>query len=534
MENDNTYYWWQTGIIYEVYARSFQDSNGDGIGDLEGIIQRLDYLQWLGITTVWLTPVYPSPMKDLGYDISDFQNIDPLFGDLHTFDRLLNAIHEKGMRLIIDLVPNHTSDQHPWFKESRSSKDNPKRNWYIWKDAKEDGSEPNNWLSVLGGPAWEWDAVTKQYYYHAFLKEQPDLNLRNPEVLDAILNIMRFWLNKGVDGFRIDVMWHLMKDEKFRDNPINPDYKTTMPDCDKLQQVFSCDQPEVHEVIRTMRKVLEEYGDKVMVGEIYLPVNKIVTYYGQDDQGAQLPANFQLLFIPWEAEQIALAVAKYEAQLPDVCWPNWVIGNHDRARLISRIGAAQTRIAAILLLMLRGTPMMYYGDEIGMEQVPIPPGEHKDPQGLLMPGKNMSRDPQRTPMQWNGTANAGFTKGKPWLRLAENYQQVNVAAQQDSEDSLLMFYKKLIMLRQKEPSLTIGDYFPVYTNKQIFSFTREKEGASSFLIVVNLTDKEAAFKPEHKKLKGIIELSTSKHLEGVALEQCVSLKGNEGIIVRLQ
>lgn len=531
---DDQYCWWQTGIIYEVYARSFQDSNGDGIGDLDGIIRRLDYLQWLGVTAIWLTPVYPSPMKDLGYDISDFENIDPLFGDLHKFDRLLAEIHQRNMKLIIDLVPNHTSNEHPWFKASRSATNNPKRDWYIWKDPLEDGSPPNNWLSVLGGSAWEWDENTGQYYYHAFLKEQPDLNLRNLDVLNAILDVMRFWLDKGVDGFRIDVMWHLMKDECFRDNPINPDYNDSMPECDKLEQVFSCDQPEVHDVIRTMRKLLEEYGEKVMIGEIYLSVDKIVTYYGQDNQGAQLPANFQLLFLPWQAEQIALDVAKYEAQLMDGSWPNWVIGNHDRARLISRIGAAQTRNAAILLLTLRGTPVMYYGDEIGMPQVPIPEDEQKDPQGLLMPGKNLSRDPQRTPMQWDGTANAGFTTGKPWLRLADNYKQENVAAQQEDKDSLLMFYKTLITLRQQEPALCTGDYYPLYTDKQVFSFVRQKEGATSFLVIVNLTGEGATFKPEHRKLTGTVELATDRQLEGTHFDTCMGLKGNEGMIIRLE
>ena len=226
--------WWQEGIIYEIYVRSFQDSNGDGVGDLHGILDRLDYLQWLGITAIWLTPVNPSPMKDFGYDIVDYQGIDPLFGTMQDFDALLEAVHTRNMKLIVDLVPNHTSDQHPWFGESRSSKHNPKRDWYIWKDAKGDGSPPNNWLSVLGGSAWERDEKTQQFYYHAFLKEQPDLNLKNPDVLKAIFDLMRFWLNKGVDGFRIDVMWHLAKDDLFRDNPPNPDYTPAMPDCDRL------------------------------------------------------------------------------------------------------------------------------------------------------------------------------------------------------------------------------------------------------------------------------------------------------------
>src|SRR5690606_38980289 len=282
METINQYEWWQHGIIYEVYLRSFRDSNGDGIGDLNGVLEKLDYFEWLGVNAIWITPFYPSPMKDLGYDISDYRATDPVFGSMGDFDKLLNAVHQKNMKLIIDLVPNHSSDQHDWFKESRSSKDNPKRDWYLWKDAKADGSEPNNWLSVLGGSAWEWDELTDQYYYHAFLKEQPDLNLRNKEVINAILDIMRFWLDKGVDGFRVDVMWHLIKDKLWRNNPANPDYTDDKPDVEKRLQIYSSDQPDVHKIIRQMRKLTGEYDKKVIIGEIYLATERVVNYYGED------------------------------------------------------------------------------------------------------------------------------------------------------------------------------------------------------------------------------------------------------------
>ena len=264
----NKHAWWQEGIIYEVYIRSFKDSNGDGIGDIKGVLQKLDYIKWLGVNTIWITPFYPSPMKDLGYDVSDYTGTDPVFGTMEDVDELISQVHKRNMKLVIDLVPNHTSDQHAWFKESRSSKDNSKRNWYLWKDAKPDGSPPNNWLSVLGGSAWEWDEQTGQYYYHAFLKEQPDLNLRNKETMDAILNVMRFWLDKGVDGFRVDVMWHLIKDELWRNNPANPDYKEEQPEADKLMQIYSCDQPEVHGIIKKMRGITDEYTEKVIIGEL--------------------------------------------------------------------------------------------------------------------------------------------------------------------------------------------------------------------------------------------------------------------------
>ncbi|RYZ49212.1 MAG: alpha-amylase, partial [Sphingobacteriales bacterium] len=271
--------WWQSGVFYQIYPRSFHDSNGDGIGDLKGICSRLDYLRWLGVTAIWVSPFYPSPMKDFGYDVADYTGIDPLFGTMDDFDALLAAVHERGLKLILDFVPNHTSDQHPWFLESRSSRDNPKRDWYIWKDPAEDGGPPNNWLAMFGGTAWEWDEATGQYYYHAFLKEQPDLNWRNPQVIQAMLEAMDFWLRKGVDGFRVDVMWHMIKDAAFRDNPANPDYQPWQATYEQLFPVYSTDQPEVHEVVRAMRALLDSHQDRMMIGEIYLPVHKLVTYY---------------------------------------------------------------------------------------------------------------------------------------------------------------------------------------------------------------------------------------------------------------
>ena len=525
--------WWQKAIFYEVYVRSFQDSDGDGIGDIRGIIQRLDYLQWLGITAIWLTPVYPSPMKDFGYDISDYTGISDLFGNMEDFDTLLAEVHRRSMKLVIDFVPNHTSDQHPWFLESRSSPHNPKRDWYYWKDGKENKQPPNNWLSVLGGPAWEWDDASKQYYYHAFLKEQPDLNLENPAVMEALLDVMRFWLEKGVDGFRVDVMWHLAKDRLWRDNPVNPDFKPEMPDCDRLMQIYSCDQPEVHSIVSQFRELLNTYSDKVMLGELYLPVHQIVNYYGHDHQGAQMPGNFQLLFLDWNAQKIGIAIDQYETALPVGAWPNWTIGNHDRLRLISRIGAAQTKVAAMLLLTLRGTPTLYYGDEIGMRNVEIPKEEWQDPQGLLMPDKNLSRDPQRTPMQWDDSANAGFTSGKPWLRLDDQFPQNNVARQQEDPDSLVCFYQKLITLRQKEPALQTGDYFPVVTDGKLLAYKRVAEDGKEFLVILNLQDQPVCFSPVDKSVEGKVILSTLKDGAGKIIKTGAMIQGNEGVLVSM-
>ncbi|MBD1396481.1 DUF3459 domain-containing protein [Pontibacter sp. JH31] len=531
-EGQNKYLWWQEGIIYQIYPRSYQDSNGDGVGDLQGIIQRLDHIQSLGITAIWVSPIFSSPMADFGYDISDYCDIHPLFGTMDDFDELLSAVHDRGMKLILDLVPNHTSNEHPWFKESRSSRDNPKRDWYIWKDGKEDGSVPNNWLSVFGGSAWEWDETTQQYYYHAFLKEQPDLNWRNPEVQQAMMDVMRFWLDKGVDGFRVDVMWHMIKDDQFRDNPINPDYQEHQSTFEKLIPAYSTDQPEVHDIVHMMRKVLDEYEERMMIGEIYLPIHKLMTYYGTDKNGAHLPFNFLLLSIGWDAREISSNIDQYEGALPEGGWPNWVLGNHDQPRITGRVGHDQAKVAAMLLLTLRGTPTIYYGDEIGMRDVPIPEEEIQDPQGLNMPGLNLSRDPQRTPMQWDNSENAGFSNAKPWLRLPENYRRVNVEAQQDDPYSMLALHKKLIKLRQQEPALHVGDYRPVLSSGAVLAYMRYTSD-QRFLILLNLSHKACHFSPEHLPFEGTIEVDTLPEREGVTVHDQVSLSGDEGMIIRL-
>ncbi|UFH57434.1 alpha-amylase family glycosyl hydrolase [Spirosoma sp. KNUC1025] len=532
-QEQTNYEWWQEGIIYQIYPRSYQDSNGDGIGDLQGILKRLDYLKELGITAVWLSPIFPSPMADFGYDISDYQGIHPLFGTLSDFDELVNAVHNRGLKLILDLVPNHTSDQHPWFLESRSSRDNPKRDWYIWHDSLPDGGVPNNWLSVFGGPAWEWDEATGQYYYHAFLKEQPDLNWRNPEVQEAMLNVMRFWLEKGVDGFRVDVMWHMIKDKNLRDNPPNPNYQPYMATYDQLLPVYSTDQSEVHELVLQMRQVLDGYDSRLLIGEIYLPINQLVAYYGIDGKGAHLPFNFQLLLLPWDARQIAAAIDQYEGALPESGWPNWVLGNHDQARISSRVGKEQARVAALLLLTLRGTPTIYYGEEIGMRDVPIPFDEIQDPQGLNMPDKNLSRDPARTPMQWSRGLNAGFTEGKPWLRLARDFSRENVERQQDDPYSVLSFYKRLIKLRQQEPALMVGDYIPVYSDAQLIVYIRQLEGHPRFLILLNLSHRPGYFKAKDSSMHGVVKIATVPEWEGNEVNDTISLGGDEGIIVQL-
>ena len=378
-------------MIYQIYPRSFQDTNGDGIGDLKGIERRLDYLASLGVDAIWISPIYPSPMADFGYDVADYCGVDPRFGTLADFDDLLAQAHARGLKVLLDFVPNHTSDRHPWFVESRSSRDNPKRDWYIWRDPAPDGGPPNNWISDFGGSAWEWDEATGQYYYHAFLKEQPDLNWRNPAVQAAMYDVMRFWFDRGVDGFRIDVLWHMIKAADFPDNPPNPAYQPAMGDMHRVLQLHSTDQPEVHEIAADMRAIADSYGaegrgERVLIGEIYLPVDRLMHYYGRERAGVHLPFNFQLVDAPWEARALATLIADYEAALPPGGWPNWVLGNHDRPRVAAKRGQAQARVAAMLLLTLRGTPTLYYGDELGLTDVAIPPAEVQDPRELREPG----------------------------------------------------------------------------------------------------------------------------------------------------
>jgi alpha-glucosidase len=366
-------------------------------------------------------------MADFGYDISDHAGIDPLFGTMEEFDALVAAAHENDLKIILDLVPNHTSDPHPWFIQSRASRDNPKRDCYIWRDRRPEGGPPNNWLSEFGGSAWQYDDVTGQYYYHAFLAAQPDLNWRNPEVREAIYDVMRFWLGRGVDGFRVDVIWHLVKDAEFRDNPPNPHFVEGRPPNEQILTQYSTDQPEVHDVIAEMRRVIDEFDHRVLIGEIYLPLHRLIAYYGNDLAGAQMPFNFALLSTLWSARSIEKIIADYEGALPAGAWPNWVLGNHDRPRVASRVGREQARVAAMLLLTLRGTPTLYYGDEIGMQQVAIAADQVRDPFEKNVPGIGVGRDGCGTPMQWDATAGAGFSTARPWLPLANDYTHENLA-----------------------------------------------------------------------------------------------------------
>lgn len=522
--------WWQKGIIYQVYPRSFQDSNGDGIGDLPGITSRLDYLSWLGVDAVWLSPIYPSPMADFGYDVADYCGIHPMFGSMKDFNRLLEAAHSRGLKVILDFVPNHTSDQHPWFLESRSSRNNPKRDWYIWHDARPDGSPPNNWLACFGGSAWQFDEKTGQYYHHAFLPQQPDLNWRNPEVRKAMLDVMRFWFERGVDGFRIDVLWHIIKDDQFRDNPPNPDWVPDHGPYARLLPIHTTDRPEVHDIAAEMRRLADSYGSRALIGEVYLPIDRLVRYYGQNGDGVHMPFNFQLIESPWLASVIRPTVDAYEAALPDGAWPNWVLGNHDKHRVASRIGMMQARVAAMLLLTLRGTPTMYYGDEIGMSNVPIPPDKVQDPYEKNVPGLGLGRDPSRTPMQWDADCHASFTSGQPWLPMAEDCQQTNVEVEKDNPHSMLTLYRQLIDLRRREPALSIGEFVGLEHDGDLFGYVRKHQNRR-FLIALNLGRQLQVFRPVTGT--GRIVLSTLPGRVGEHIDDAVQLRPNEGVIVEM-
>jgi len=485
--------WWQRGVIYQIYPRSFQDSNGDGIGDLKGIEARLDALVALGIDAIWVSPIFPSPMADFGYDVADYCGIDSRFGTMDDFDSLLAACHARGLKLLLDFVPNHTSDQHPWFAESRASRDNPKRDWYLWRDPAPGGGPPNNWISDFGGSAWEWDEATGQFYYHAFLKEQPDLNWRNPEVVEAMLGVLRFWLDRGVDGFRIDVLWHMVKHADFPDNPPNPAWTPAMGEMFRVLQLHSTDQPEVHGIARDMRRVADGYSpERVLIGEIYLPVERLMDYYGRGAPEVHLPFNFQLIEAPWKAETLARLIADYEAALPAGGWPNWVLGNHDRPRAASRFGPEQARVAAMLLLTLRGTPTIYYGDEIGLADVPIPAERVVDPRELNEPGKGLNRDPVRTPMAWDDGDTAGFTRGEPWLPLHDDWRTRNVAAQRADPGSIWSLYRDLLALRRERAALHVGDWLPVECAGDILAYAR-RHGDERMLVVLNLGDRPQPF-----------------------------------------
>ena len=529
--------WWQTGIVYQIYPRSYQDSNGDGIGDLPGITQRLDHIAQLGVNAIWISPLYPSPMADFGYDVSDYCDINPMFGTMADFDKLMIQAHARNLKVILDLVPSHTSHLHPWFLESQSSRDNSKRGWYIWRDPKPDGSPPNNWLSVFGGPAWTFDEKTGQYYMHSFLREQPELNWRNPQVRIAIYDAMRFWLNKGVDGFRVDVITRMIKDDQFRDEPRNPNWNDVNP-YDSLLHIYTKNMPEVHTIAREMRALLDQYSERVLIGETYLSNEELVKYYGTSNDECHLPFNFQCILLPWDAPTMRRAVDAYDASLPKDAWGNWVLGNHDQHRVATRAGIAQARVANMFLLTLRGTPTTYYGEEIGMEDGMIPPEFIQDPPALKQPhiAHLIGRDPERAPMQWDDSPNAGFTRAgvRTWLPVADNYTIRNVAAQARDPGSILNLYRTLVQLRKDEPALIAGAYASLDAGAdQVFAYTRTLPGANRLLVVLNFGAHAHTLDLSRVATRANIALATGMNRAGEVNLAQFHLAPNEGIVLRI-
>lgn len=520
--------WWAGAVLYQVYPRSFADANGDGIGDLPGLIERLDHLAGtdasLGVDAVWLSPIYPSPLADFGYDIADFTAVAAEFGTLADLDRLVEACHARGMKLLLDLVPCHTSVQHPWFVESRSSRTSPKRDWYTWADPGRNGGPPNNWRASFGGSAWKVDLETGQYYLHSFYPEQPDLNWRNPAVAEAIAGVMRFWFDRGVDGFRVDAIAHAMKDPQLRNNPpAGPAAAPFPPDATGQDRIWSVDRPEVVEVVRGLRRVADEYPGRLLIGEAYLPVERLARYLGNGaEDGFQRAFDFELSVIDWGADAFRRAIERGERLTPAGLEPTWALSNHDLRRHATRFGERRSRLAALMLLSLRGTICLYYGEEIGMVDATALPGAPHDRAG---------RDAQRTPMQWDATPHGGFTTGEPWLPLVDPAQR-NVTAESSDPASLLNLYRRLLALRRSSPALRDGaltllpDLPP-----GLLAWTREA-GGEQLLLIANMGDDAATARLSSLAERGELLAGTGAPEGSVRLEQ-VRLDPLEGLLLRL-
>jgi alpha-glucosidase len=527
--------WWQDAVFYEVYVRSFQDSDGDGVGDLAGITARLDYLSGtLGVDAVWLTPFYPSPMKDFGYDIADHQAVDPLFGDLAALDRLVAEAHSRGLRVIADFVPNHTSDIHPWFVESRSSRSSSKRDWYVWSDPAPDGSPPNNWIAAFGGSAWTFDEATGQYYRHSFLSEMPDLNWRNEELENAMFGVLKFWLDRGVDGFRIDAAQYPMKDPEMRDNPPNRgEVKLHRPlgEYDRQIHLHDAGHPDIHYMYEALRRVLDSYeGDRVAIGEIHIfDWPKWAAYYGGGAGELHMVFNFGLLGVEWTARAIVDLVNEVEAALPEHGWPNWALGNHDEPRVITRLGPALARVALMLQLTLRGSPTLYYGDELGLPGADIKPDEIVDPWGFQSP--ELSRDPARSPMPWTADRNGGFCSPDvtPWLPLVSASTTLCVESQDVDPDSFLRLTKRLLMARRSSEALRRGSLGSLAAIDDCVVFERRVPGDRR-VVALNLSDASRTIEAE-AFTAATVEVSTRRDRNDEKLEGELELMPLEGCII---
>jgi len=484
--------WWQHAVFYEIYPRSFADSNNDGVGDLNGITSKLDYLKDLGVEAIWISPCFPSPQVDFGYDVSDYENIDPMYGTLADFDVLASEAKKRGIHIILDFVVNHTSDQHKWFLDSKSSRTSEHRDWYIWRDGKAPGQPPNNWTSTFGGSAWKFDSTTNQYYYHYFYVEQPDLNWRNPAVKDAMFDVTRWWYKRGVSGLRLDAVDTLYEDPKLHDNPILPGVNAFGDPNEEKK--YNDKLPEVHDTLRELRKVADEYN-AVLIGETWTAnIAELNLYYGKGNDELQMPMDFLFTTVN------KLSPADFRKQIAAVDsasgWPTFVISNHDIARSYDRYGDGQhndqiAKLMAGLYLTLRGTPIMYYGEEIGMKTTtPTRKEDVKDPIGRTGWPKEKGRDGERTPMQWDESTNAGFSTSSPWLPVPATAKTHNVADEAKDPDSVLSFYKKVLKLRRTNRALLDGSYVPLNENDQnVLSYLRAYKD-QMVLVALNMSGAE--------------------------------------------
>ncbi|MCX6053663.1 MAG: alpha-glucosidase [Chloroflexi bacterium] len=482
--------WWRDGVIYQIYPRSFADSNGDGIGDLPGITARLDYLADLGVDAIWLSPINPSPDIDFGYDVSDYKAVDEKYGTLADFDELVRKAHAVKIRVILDLVLNHTSDQHPWFLQSRSSKENPYRDWYLWREnPKGKDLPPNNWQSIFGGKGWEFDSRTDQWYFHMFYKEQPDLNWRNESVRAEMMSVFRFWADRGVDGFRLDVFNEYFKDEQLRDNP----RKWGIRPFDQQHHLYDADQPEMDGVVREIRQILDEYPERYAVGETFMGGGDRAALYCQE---GKLHGTFDFSFLhnPWKPDRFLKSILEWEAELTQSSWPTYVLNNHDNPRSADRFHAPENderlKVAAGMLLTLRGTPFLYAGEEIGMRNISVSRGEIQDPLGKHYWPFNKGRDNCRSPMQWDTTVNAGFSRATPWLKLHPRSRERNVSAQRSDPRSLFNFYKALLHIRREYPALRKGMFLPLtYHPRLVLGYLRQNAD-QTILVALNFGNRK--------------------------------------------
>lgn len=531
--------WANVNALYQIYPRSFKDTNNDGVGDLKGIAEKIDYLRGkhhaLGVDAIWISPFYPSPMADFGYDVSDYNNIHPMFGSLEEFKAMLDMAHSKNLKVVIDLVPNHSSDQHPWFQDAlKNGKTSKYRDYYIWKDPKPDGSVPNNWVSIFGGSMWQWEETSGQYYLHTFLKEQPDLNWENPAVREEMKQTVRFWLDMGVDGFRVDAVNHLGKDTQFRDEPPNPDYDGPAGTYESCIRCYSKLMPNMHEYLRELTDIVEGYPDKMMFYEL-APDSSVGVlaeqFYAMYDINARvgIPFNFGGMYLPWGAKPMGDYIRDFQEMLRTGDRPAYCFSNHDQPRIVSRFGRRQARLIAMLLLTLPGIPAIYYGDEIGMADVPIPPEKRQDP----ATGDNVmgGRDPERTPMQWNAKKNAGFSEQQPWLPVPRKYLWHNLAVQMQNKNSFFHLYRKLLRLRDANETMIKGEFREIANDGRRNVLIYERlHGDGHYMIALNFS---RWYRPVKLAKGSSIVCFTQPGRKPVMAQGEVVLGPYEGVVVAL-